>query len=200
MLYSLEGKLSRIENEGIGIEVGGIGFFLMCSKSVSNEAVLERTIKVLTCLQINDSGPSLFGFMEENERLLFQLLLKVRGVGAKVAIAIMRTLEFNEIINSITSGNSSLLCQVPGVGKKTAERLCFELKQNIEKTGFGVISDMVATDSGEQVQFVYQALESLGFTRGEARPAVLRVLARLGELPGSPEDLLREALSELRRN
>lgn len=192
--------MSRIENEGIGIEVGGIGFFLMCSKSVFNEAALEKTIKVFTCLQINDAGPSLFGFMEQNERLLFHLLLKVRGVGSKVAIAIMRTLEFNEIINSITSANSSLLCQVPGVGKKTAERLCFELKQNVEKTGFGVISDMVAADSGEQVQFVYQALESLGFTRSEARPAVSRVLARPGELPGSPEDLLREALSELRRS
>ncbi|MDO9507750.1 MAG: Holliday junction branch migration protein RuvA [Thermovirgaceae bacterium] len=200
MLYSLEGKVSSIDSEGIGIEVGGIGFFLMCSKSVFREASSEENIRVLTCLQVSDAGPALFGFMDKEERLLFHLLLKVRGVGSKVAIAIMRTLDFREIINSITSARSSVLCQVPGVGKKTAERLCFELKQNIEKTGFGIISDMASTDSDDQVMFVYQALETLGFTRVESRPAVSRVIDRLGKIPGSPEDLLREALSELRRN
>ncbi len=200
MLYSLEGKVSRIDDEGIGIEVGGIGFFLFCSRSVLKEASSFESIKVLTFLQVSDAGPSLFGFMDEDERLLFTLLLKVRGVGAKLAIAIMRNLEFREIIHSIASEQSAVLCQVPGVGKKTAERLCFELKQSIGKTRFSVLSDMVSSDSGEKVQFVYEALDGLGFKRGETYQAVSRVIERLGELPASTEELLRQALTELQKN
>lgn len=200
MLYSLEGKVSKVDGEGIGIEVGGIGFFLLCSKSVLKEASSFETIKVLTFLHITDAGASLFGFMDEDERLLFLLLLKVRGVGAKLAISIMRNLEFREIIHSIASERSAVLCQIPGVGRKTAERLCFELKQNIEKANFSVLSDMVSSDSGAMVQFVYEALDGLGFKRGEARLAVSRVIERLGEIPASTEDLLRQALTELQKN
>lgn len=200
MLYSLEGKISRVDDEGVGIEVGGIGFFLMCTKSVLKEASSFETIKVLTFLHVTDAGPSLFGFMDEDERLLFLLLLKVRGVGAKLAIAIMRTLEFREIIHSISSEQSGILRQVPGVGRKTAERLCFELKQSIEKASFSVLSDMVSSDSGEKVQFVYEALDGLGFKRGEARQAVSRVIERFGEIPSSTEELLRQALTELQKN
>ena len=200
MLYSLEGKVSRVDDEGIGIEVGGIGFSLFCSKSALKEASSSEAIKVLTFLHLTDSGPSLFGFMDEDERQLFLLLLKVRGVGAKLAIAIIRTLEFREIIHSIASDRSAVLCQVPGVGRKTAERLCFELKQSIEKLNFSLLSDMVSSDSGEKVQLVYDALDGLGFKRGEARKAVAGVIERLGEIPASTEELLRQTLTELQKN
>jgi len=198
--YSLEGKVSRVDDEGIGIEVGGIGFFLFCSKSVLKEASSFEAIKVLTFLHVTESGPSLFAFMDEDEKQLFLLLLKVRGVGAKLAITIIRSLEFREIIHSIASDRSAVLCQVPEVGKKTAERLCFELKQSIEKASFSVLSDMVSTDSGEKVQLVYDALDGLGFKRGESRQAVAGVIERIGSIPASTEELLRQALTELQRN
>lgn len=200
LLYSLEGKVSRIDEEGICVEVGGIGFSLFCTRSVLKAASLFDLIKVFTFLQVSDAGPTLFAFMDEDERLLFMLLLKVRGIGAKLAITIMRNLEFREIIHSIASEKSAVLCQVPGVGRKTAERLCFELKQSIENSKFSVLSGMVSSDSGEEIQFVYEALDGLGFKRGEAYQAVSRVLERLGEIPASTEELLRKTLTELQKN
>ncbi len=125
------------------------------------------------------------------------MLLKVRGVGSRLAISILRVLNFSDIINSIASGNSNVLCQVPGVGKKTAERLCFELKQQIERSGFKTLASMVSLESGDTVKFVFDALESLGFSRSESGKALATALAR-GE-PESPEQLLREALTELKR-
>jgi len=200
LLYSLEGRVKKVDNEGVVIETCGIGFYLMCSRSVIREASSFDELKVLTYLHITDAGPCLFAFMDEEERMLFILLLKVRGVGAKLAIAILRTLGFREIINSIASEHSDVLCQVQGVGKKTADRLCFELRHNIQKTGFSVLSDIVTSDSGEMVQVVYEALESLGFKRSESRPAVAKVIERSEKGPSSAEHLLRLALSELQRN
>ncbi|NMD17882.1 MAG: Holliday junction branch migration protein RuvA, partial [Synergistaceae bacterium] len=79
LLHSLEGVISGISPDGIDLEVGGLGFFLLCSKSVLRDAVSGQRMKVLTSLQVSESGPLLFGFSDEEERVLFQLLLKVRG-------------------------------------------------------------------------------------------------------------------------
>ena len=122
LLHSLKGVISGIEADGIGLDVGGLGFFLLCSKSVLRDAVSGQTMRVLTSLQISEAGPLLFGFSDEEERVLFQLLLKVRGIGPRLATTILRTLDLSDIINAIATGNSHLLCQVPGVGKKTAEK------------------------------------------------------------------------------
>jgi len=198
LLHSLEGRVSAVETDGIGLDVGGIGFFLLCSKSVLRDAVHGRSMKILTSLQISEAGPSLFGFSDEEERVLFQLLLKVRGIGSRLAATILRTLDFSDIINAIATGNSHLLCQVPGVGKKTSERLCFELRQQIESSGFKSLATMVSPETADTVQFVYEALGTLGFTRSEARPALARILAM--KEPESPEQLLRDALAELRKS
>lgn len=107
-------------------------------------------------------------------------------------------LDFSDIINSIASGSSLVLCQVPGVGKKTAERLCFELKQQIDRSGLKTLASMVSPEVGDTVQFVYDALESLGFSRSESRTALARILAR--KEPESPEQLLRDALTEMKKN
>ena len=197
LLHSLEGRVSAVETEGIGLDVGGIGFLLLCSKSVLKDAVHGRSMKILTSLQISEAGPSLFGFSDEEERVLFQLLLKVRGIGSRLAATILRTLDFSDIINAIASGNSHLLA-IPGVGKKTSERLCFELRQQIESSGFKSLATMVSPETADTVQFVYEALGTLGFTRSEARPALARILA-LKETE-SPEQLLRDALAELRKS
>ncbi|HON33410.1 MAG: Holliday junction branch migration protein RuvA [Thermovirgaceae bacterium] len=198
LLHSLEGVISGISPDGIDLEVGGLGFFLLCSKSVLRDAVSGQRMKVLTSLQVSESGPLLFGFSDEEERVLFQLLLKVRGIGPRLATTILRTLDFSDIINAIATGNSHLLCQVPGVGKKTSERLCFELRQQIEHSGFKSLVSTVSPESADTVQFVYEALSSLGFTRSEARPALAKILALKD--PEGPEQLLRDALGELRKS
>jgi Holliday junction DNA helicase RuvA len=198
MLYSLEGSVSLSNDEGIALDVGGIGFFVLCSKKVLREAEPGCSLKILTSLQVSEAGPSLFGFNDDDERTLFHILLKVRGVGSRLAISILRVLDFSDIINSIASGSSLVLCQVPGVGKKTAERLCFELKQQIDRSGLKTLASMVSPEVGDTVQFVYDALESLGFSRSESRTALARILAR--KEPESPEQLLRDALTEMKKN
>jgi len=200
LIYSLEGKISRIDGEGIAIEAGGIGFYLMCSRGVFREAEEGSAIRILASLQVSDAGPALFGFIDEEERSLFNLLLKVRGVGSRLAITILRNLEFSHVITAISADDAVTLCQVPGVGKKTAERLCFELKQGLERSGLQNFAGCDSRETADVVQFVIDAMESLGFTRTEARSAITRVTEESPTLPESPEELLRKALDKIRRN
>jgi holliday junction DNA helicase RuvA len=200
LIDSLEGKVSRIDNEGIAIEAGGIGFYLMCSRGVFREAEEGSPMRVLASLQVSDAGPALFGFIDEAERSLFYLLLKVRGVGSRLAMTILRTMELGNVVTAISADDTAVLCQVPGVGKKTAERLCFELKQGLEKSGLEGFARSESIDNTNVVQFVIDAMESLGFTRSEARLAVTRVVEDRPSLPESPEELLREALDKIRRS
>jgi len=200
LIDSLQGKVTRIDTEGIAIEAGGIGFYLMCSRGVFMEAREGTETRVLASLQVSDVGPSLFGFIDETERSLFNLLLKVRGVGSRLAITILRNLELKTVVTAISRDDTTALCQVPGVGKKTAERLCFELKQGLERSGLEGFASCGPTENSNVAQFVIDAMESLGFSRSEARTAVTRVVEDRPSVPESPEELLREALDKIRRS
>jgi Holliday junction DNA helicase RuvA len=195
MLRYLEGKVTEKNDEGISLSVQGFGFFVFCSKSVFSSVEEGQQLKIYTHLQVAETGFGLYGFKEEEERELFQLLLTVKGVGAKMAMSFLRNLDLGEIAEAIATSQAQILATVPGVGKKTAERVCFELKQKIEKSASSSLRPMLG--DRQITKTVLEALAGLGFSQGEAMRAVARACQLEPAVAGTEEALLQAALKQL---
>ena len=201
MLRSLEGKVLHIGEENVILDVNGLGFDILCSGSALRLCEDNETIRLTTYLQVSENGATLFGFSSEQEREVFIKLLTVKGVGGRVGLAVLRTLSPTQVIRSVATSDTDTFLQVPGVGKKTAERLCFELKRHLSE-------EMLAEFAEEEVpsilvkNTVAAALRSLGFTQNEVYSVMNRLKREMGsEFDTTKEDvLLKRALRELKRN
>ena len=200
MIRSLTGKVLDILENIIILDVNGIGFEILCSRSVLSSCEVGNEIKITTCLQISEAGAVIYGFASEREREFFLRLTSVKGVGGRTGIAILSELSIENVINAISSADVNSFMRVPGIGKKTAERLCFELK-NI--AGLKVMSQEINSGSkpSGHVENVIDALLSLGFTRSDAGGVINLLRAAHGEDFNklSEEDLLRMSLKELHK-
>ena len=198
MIRSLTGKVSDIFENIIILDVNGIGFEILCSRSVLSSCKINDNIKIVTCIQFSESGAVIYGFNSEREREFFLRLTSVKGVGGKTGIAILSELSIDDVINAISSADVNAFMRVSGIGKKTAERLCFELK-NI--TGLKILTPSHETKSSGIVENVIDALLGLGFTRADAGGVINLLRAAHGENFNklSEEDLLRMSLRELHK-
>jgi len=152
-----------------------------------------QPVELHTCLVIREDGQTLFGFTSAEERRVFQRLMTASGVGPRLALAMLSALPSERIVRAIRDRDVAVLVSVPGVGKKTAERVAVELA---DKTG-----DLVA-ESGEPITTVSEtaarALMGLGYSAAEADEAVRRLLAEDASL--AAPDLIRRALTRLARS
>lgn len=201
MIRFLRGIVSAVTETTVVLDVGGIGFEVSCSLSAIRNSVIG-TEQAIPCLLVqNEAGASLFGFGDETERRMFQELLSTKGIGGKMAIAILRILPVQDILTAVSFSREQIFMQVPGVGKRTAERLCFELRDRLEKNGWSFqIGELPQQKSGIVLGKVREALGSLGFSQGD----IAAVLARITQQPATSEEpdeesLLRAALRELRK-
>lgn len=151
------------------------------------EALELRTLQIVT-----DSSVTLYGFVTANERVLFQRLLKVNGVGAKVALGLMSTFPADRLARAIVEKDTVALRQVPKVGNKLAEKIVLELSDKVDDLIEFVPSGEARDESGA-AQKAVQALISLGYTFGDADRAVRAVLE--AGAPDSAEELIRRALA-----
>ena len=200
MIRSLTGKISDIFENLVIIDVNGIGFEIICSRSVLNSCSVGNDAKIITCLQFSEAGAVIYGFNSEREREFFLRLTSVKGIGGKTGIAILSELSIDDVINAISSADVSMFTRVPGIGKKTAERLCFELKNVAGLKVMGESSSKNINYSGH-AESVIDALMSLGFTRADAGGVINLLRAAHGENFSelSEENLLRLALKELHK-
>lgn len=136
----------------------------------------------------------LFGFLDKNERALFRSLIKVNGIGPKSAMAILSSISPQEFIHCINQQNSALLTKLPGIGKKTAERLLVEMKDAI-KPFLSAVTEGAPSKTSLPQQEAMSALEALGFKQQEA----LSVVKRIDDGSKSCEQLIRQALQSLSR-
>ena len=200
MIRSLSGKILDILENLVILDVNGIGFEILCSRSILSSCVINKEIKITTCLQFSEAGAVIYGFSSEREREFFLRLTSVKGVGGRTAIAILSELSLDNVVNAISSADVKTFMRVPGIGKKTAERLCFELK-NI--SGLKTITQDFAkpADNQNSVENVIEALLALGFTRADAGGVINLLRAAHGEDFNklSEEDLLRMSLRELHK-
>ncbi|MBQ7154226.1 MAG: Holliday junction branch migration protein RuvA [Synergistaceae bacterium] len=199
MIRSLSGKVLDVQDSVVILEVNGIGFEVICSRGVLDECERGRDAKIITCLQFSEAGAVIYGFASENERSFFTRLTSVKGVGGRTAIAILSELSLDAVVEAVRSADVSAFARVPGIGKKTAERLCFELK-NIDALRTSV-QDEQHTSKTDNAGAVIDALLSLGFSRADAGGVINLLRAAHGEdfVNLSEEDMLRLALRELHK-
>ena len=145
-------------------------------------------VTLLTHLVVREDAHLLYGFITAGERAAFRQLLKISGVGPKVALSVLSGLSVDDLAAAVATGDSVRLTKVPGIGKKTAERLVLELRDKLPKT----ISAVQRADAGAAGSDVLNALLALGYNEREAAAAVKQVPAQL-QLP----DAIRHALKHL---
>jgi Holliday junction DNA helicase RuvA len=169
MIAGLHGKLQALGSDWAIIDVGGIGF--QVHMPTSTQSILGATgeeVELHTHLHLREDNATLYGFATTEELGLFQTLIGVSGLGPKLALAMLSTMSVEKLIIAIATGNIDLLTMVPGIGKKTANRIILELK---DKIGAGLIA-LPAAQLAEENTEVLAALTSLGYSVTEATRAV----------------------------
>jgi Holliday junction DNA helicase RuvA len=189
MIGSLRGVvLERFTPSTVLLEVGGVGY--LCSVTTSTFAELEPTVTTFLHIHhhIREDAQTLFGFVSRTERDTFNVLIATHGIGPSMAMAILSTYSPTALITIVSSGDIAALTVVPGVGKKTAERLMVELKSRLHLEG---IADSGSSDTVQSAAAdVREALTALGYAPEEIREA-------MRQLPGGGDSgsMLRDALA-----
>lgn len=170
MISSLRGTVLHMQPpQFLVIEVGGVGFKVNVPGSVFDEVDgVGRTAFLHTFLQVREDALTLFGFSSEEQRSLFELLLTVQGVGPRLALAVLSTLSIDILRRAVSNEQPDILDRVPGVGKRTAEKIVFSLKGKLgASVGLGAFSTASDVDTE-----VLAALTALGYSVVEAQAAV----------------------------
>ena len=190
MIATLEGTLQYRSVDSIIVSVQGIGFQVYVPGStLSRLGAINDKVFLYTHLNVKEDNISLYGFASSQEQILFKNLISISGVGPKLALSLLSSLSVEQLTMAILSGNVDLLDQVPGVGKKVANRIAVELKGKLEQELEGAILPLAQEDSD-----VIAALTSLGYSLREATQAVSS-LTSSSEL--SLEEKIRTALQQL---
>ena len=185
MIARLRGKPVGSTPDGLVLDVGGVGYLVAATPSALRKADGAEELTIETYLHVREDTMQLYGFADRSERELFIQLLTVNGVGPKVALAIVSGSPAEELRRAIVREDTARFMVIPGIGKKTAERIVLELK---EKIGAGV-TELSTTPSGDLHVVARDALVELGYTLVDAE----RALAGTDpDLP--PEERVRLAL------
>ena len=195
MIGSLRGLLAAKHPPQLLIEVAGVGYEIEAPMSTFYELPsVGSEVHLFTHLVVREDAHILFGFATQRERRLFRELLKVSNVGPKMALALLSGMTVDSFILCIESENVDLLVRIPGVGRKTAERLLIEMRDRVK--GFGEVSaSTVAKPTGEAAYKgaqaeAFTALVALGYKPAE----VTRLLKDVDPAAQTTEDLIRHAL------
>ncbi len=167
MISYLRGQIALKDAQGIVIDVGGMGFRVgMSTQSLSSLEPQGSETTVYTHMQVREDGMSLFGFCDERERMLFERLITVSGVGPKVAISALSTFSADSLMRAIASEDITAVSSIPGIGKKTAQRIVLELKGTLESA----IGEAGQGDETRELGLVQasEALLHMGFSAAEA--------------------------------
>ena len=169
MIASLHGKLESLCSGGAVINVGGIGFQVyMPTSTLSTLGAIGEEVKLHTYFHLREDNAALYGFASADDLGLFQNLISVSGLGPKLALAMLSAMNIERLTTAIATSSADLLTEIPGIGKKMANRLILELK---DKLGAGWITTPAAQLAEEYAEVV-AALTSLGYSVSEATKAV----------------------------
>ncbi|HET9851112.1 MAG TPA: Holliday junction branch migration protein RuvA [Candidatus Limnocylindrales bacterium] len=196
MIASLDGTVAAIAQDSLIVEVGGVGYRVYAAPSVLASAAIGSRLKLFTHHVVREDAQQLFGFRTVEELGFFGLLLTVTGVGPKVAMAIAGSRPSAELQLAIMQQDQAVLVSIPGIGKKLAERVIFELKEKVAAAGAAVIAV-----AGQPVaeNDVVGALQALGYSLPEAREAARHGLQIAG-VGSSLEERVKAALRVLARD
>jgi Holliday junction DNA helicase RuvA len=196
MIALLHGILERKTPTEILLVVNGVGYSVSIPLSTF-EALGEtsREVTVLTHLHVREDALQLFGFATEAERSTFRLLISVSGIGPKVALGILSGIPVTDLKSHIATGDIASLTQVPGVGRKLAERLVLELREKISKSDDGEGQSTAIAQGPAYIRSeALLALTSLGYNRPAAEKALRAALQEIDGHSVAVEDLVKTAL------
>jgi len=191
MISRLTGVLFEKSPPRVGLDVGGVGYDLEVSMStLYGLPAIGQEVTLLPHLVVREDAHLLFGFATDQERRAFRELVKVSGIGARMALAVLSGMSVSDLAQAVAMQEAGRLTRVPGIGKKTAERLMLELKG---KFGSDVLSGTGMTASNNQADIV-QALTALGYSEKESLNAIKGIAEDTGVSEG-----IRLALKALAR-
>jgi Holliday junction DNA helicase RuvA len=209
MIARLSGNVARVGGSLV-VDVGGVGYRVNVPASVFGALPADgEKVTLVTHMLVREDDISLYGFTDETELRVFELLLTVSGVGPKVALALLSALSAEDLARAVASEDVKTLTKVPGIGAKTAQRMVLELKEKLAALGFERRVDNMAAgqrvktrDASEEIaDDVLAALLNLGYNRPEAKratDAALEEKLKSGPIPEF-KDLLRASLNRLTR-
>ncbi|GAA2704910.1 MULTISPECIES: Holliday junction branch migration protein RuvA [Actinoplanes] len=193
MIASVRGVVAAILHDSAVVEVGGVGMRVFCTPNTLAGLRTGAEARFATTLIVREDSLTLFGFADEDERQLFDLLLTANGVGPRTAQAVLAVHQPDAVRRAIAGGDLAALTKVPGIGKRGAEKLVVELKDKIGPIGLldGGSAGVLAGAWQEQVR---QGVLALGWSAAQADQAVAAVSETIdGEVPSVPI-LLRQAI------
>lgn len=206
MIAHLSGTLLSKEPNQVIVDVGGVGYDVTIPLSTFYDLDDQKSdVKLLIYTHVKEDALQLYGFKTANERKLFVHFISVSGVGPKLGIALLSHMKTDELIESIKSNNLARLTQIPGVGRKTAERLVVDLRDKMiqlsqsqvaEETGVRPETTYISSEDSARADAL-SALLNLGYQRSGAEKAIDAALAEGGEV--TVESILRRSLKKLAR-
>jgi Holliday junction DNA helicase RuvA len=192
VIARLEGVLAEKAPELVVLDVHGVGYEVRVPLSTFFELPDEgKTVRLHIHTHVREDALQLYGFGSETERVLFKLLIATSGVGPKLALAILSGLPAAKLVGALRAGDLAALVGVPGVGKKTAERIVIDLREKAHALDVAARPELAAPPDGAAA--AESALCNLGYARPQAERAVRRALELVPEGAGL-ETLIKEAL------
>lgn len=187
MIATLRGEVTQIEENAIVVEVGGVGLRVFVPATLRTRLKAGEAVFLFTHLVVREDALTLYGFESQADRELFTILLGVDGVGPKVALSVLSSMTLDAVQRAVFADEAELLSRVPGVGKKTAQKMALHLKDKLKPTdALAKVAAMSDTDSE-----VLAALTSLGYSVVEAQAAIQAIPK---DAPDDVEERLRLAL------
>lgn len=197
MYAYINGIIEEADLNGIVIDNNGIGYSIQCPSSVMNSVSIGQTVKIYTYQHVREDAIILYGFMSKEDRIMFLRLISVSGIGPKIALQVLSSLTASDLAVILVGSDANALTKVPGIGKKTAQRIILELKEKVDNdelvnatTNRGLVSA-----NSTMISDAIYALAALGYSSQEASKAVESVAANYNDT----ESIIRAVLKSLDR-
>lgn len=198
MIAFVRGEVAALTLTSAVLEVGGVGLELMCTPGTLATLRVGTTAMLPTSMVVREDSLTVFGFLDDDEKQIFELVQTASGVGPKVAQAMVAVLSPDDLRAAVAGEDVKTLTRVPGIGQKGAQRIILELKDRIGAPIGARLAGQPATPGAAWRDQVHQGLVGLGWSAKEAEKAVDAVAPEAGVVPDVPT-LLRAALRALSR-
>ena len=199
MIGFLRGQVAALKTDYCLLDVNGVGYRMFVAGSTRNKLRLKEEAQLFTYMNVYQDGITLYGFASEEEYDIFQLLIGVSGIGPKVALGILSAITVESLCKAIQNKQATVLTKLPGIGKKSAERLILELKDKVAFAAADDVEEILTLDlegpTGDDMMSEAQAaLAALGYSQAEIAP-VLKKATKCK----TTEDVIKLALKQLNK-
>lgn len=199
MIGFLRGQVAALKTDYCLLDVNGVGYRVFVAGSTRNKLRLKEEAQLFTYMNVYQDGITLYGFASEEEYDIFQLLIGVSGIGPKVALGILSAITVESLCKAIQNKQATVLTKLPGIGKKSAERLILELKDKVAFAAADDVEEILTLDmegpvGDDMMSEAQAALVALGYSQAEIAP----VLKKANKCK-TTEDVIKLALKQLNK-